>query len=241
MAQVISVLNQKGGVGKTSTALALLSGLHRRGKKTLGIDFDPQCNFTYTTGTAGSFTVLNALQGMKAANCIQETEHGSFIAGSEDLTAYTGKPEALKEVIKPLLSQFEYIVIDTPPTLGQLTIMSLCACNGVVIPTQADIYSLQGIVNLTKTLKTVTDTVNKDLQIYGILFTRYNARAVITKDLTDSLQEYADTAGLKVYQTRIRESVSIREAQTVKKSIFDYPRTNGAKDYAAFVDEFMNQ
>lgn len=241
MAQIISVINQKGGVGKTSTALALLSGLYRRGVKVLGIDFDPQCNFTYTTGTAGSFSILDALKGMKVSRCIQHTAQGDVIAGAEDLINFAGEPDALKKTLSPVLEQYDFVIIDTPPTLSRLTVCALCASTGIVITTQADIYSLQGIHSLMGTITTVREKLNKSLSVCGILFTRYNARAVITKDLTDSLQAYADTIGVKVYDTRIRESVSIREAQTLKQSVFEFPRTNGAKDYTAFIDEFMNR
>ena len=151
--KTITVTNQKGGTGKTTTAIQLAAGLSLKGYKTLSIDLDAQGNLTYTAGakTDGA-TALGVLTGeVKAENAIQHTPSGDIIAankalaGADAFIADTGKEYRLKEALESLQAAYDYIIIDIPPALGILTINALTACNSVIIPAQADIYSLQGI------------------------------------------------------------------------------------------------
>lgn len=244
--EVIAIVNRKGGVGKTATAQALGAGLIKKKKKVLYIDLDSQTNLSYGLGAdISGLTSMEVLTGdATAKEAIQKTEQGDVIPGTEALAGAdaiidgTGKEYRLKEAIDGL--QYDYIIIDTPAQLGTLTVNALTAATSVIIPVQAEIYSLQGIGQLNKTIEAVKKYCNKALYIRGILITRYNARAVISKDMQTNLQEAAEQLNTKLYSVPIRECVAIKEAQASQQDIFSYaPRSNAAKDYTAFIKEFM--
>ena len=246
--EVVAIVNRKGGVGKTATAQALGAGLARKKKKVLYIDLDSQTNLSYGLGAdAAGLNSMDVLTGeTTAAEAIQHTPQGDIIAGSEALAVAdavidgTGKEYRLKEAIDGL--KYDYIIIDTPAQLGTLTVNALTAANSVVIPVQAEVYSLQGIGQLSKTIEAVKKYCNRDLYIRGILITRYNGRAVISKDMQSNLKDAAEQLKTKLYSTPIRECVSIKEAQAIQQDIFTYaPRSNAAKDYEAFIKEFMER
>lgn len=243
--EVVAIVNRKGGVGKTATAQALGAGLARKKKKVLYIDLDSQTNLSYGLGAdPEELNSMDVLTGeATAAEAIQHTPQGDVIAGSEALAGAdaaidgTGKEYRLKEAIDGL--QYDYIIIDTPAQLGTLTVNALTAANSVVIPVQAEVYSLQGIGQLSKTIEAVKKYCNRDLYIRGILITRYNGRAVISKDMQSNLKDAAEQLKTKLYSTPIRECVSIKEAQAIQQDIYTYaPRSNAAKDYEAFIKEF---
>lgn len=246
--EVVAIVNRKGGVGKTATAQALGAGLARKKKKVLYIDLDSQTNLSYGLGAdPEGLNSMDVLTGeATAAEAIQHTPQGDVIAGSEALAGAdaaidgTGKEYRLKEAIDGL--QYDYIIIDTPAQLGTLTVNALTAANSVVIPVQAEVYSLQGIGQLSKTIEAVKKYCNRDLYIRGILITRYNGRAVISKDMQSNLKDAAEQLKTKLYSTPIRECVSIKEAQAIQQDIFTYaPRSNAAKDYEAFIKEFTER
>ena len=246
--EVIAIVNRKGGVGKTATAQALGAGLARKKKKVLYIDLDSQTNLSYGLGAdAAGLSSMDVLLGEATAQeAIQHTPQGDVIAGSEALAGAdaaidgTGKEYRLKEAIDGL--QYDYIIIDTPAQLGTLTVNALTAANSVVIPVQAEVYSLQGIGQLSKTIEAVKKYCNRDLYIRGILITRYNGRAVISKDMQSNLKDAAEQLKTKLYSTPIRECVSIKEAQAIQQDIYTYaPRSNAAKDYEAFIKEFTER
>ena len=243
--EVVAIVNRKGGVGKTATAQALGVGLLKKKKKVLYIDLDSQTNLTYGLGAdAAGLSSMDVLLGEATAQeAIQHTPQGDVIAGTEALAGAdaaidgTGKEYRLKEAIDGL--QYDYIIIDTPAQLGTLTVNALTAANSVIIPVQAEVYSLQGIGQLSKAIEAVKKYCNKDLYIRGILITRYNGRAVISRDMQENLQEAAKQLKTKLYTTPIRECVSIKEAQASQTDIYSYaPRSNAAKDYEAFIKEF---
>ena len=246
--EVVAIVNRKGGVGKTATAQALGAGLARKKKKVLYIDLDSQTNLSYGLGAdPEGLNSMDVLTGeATAAEAIQRTPQGDVIAGSEALAGAdaaidgTGKEYRLKEAIDGL--QYDYIIIDTPAQLGTLTVNALTAANSVVIPVQAEVYSLQGIGQLSKTIEAVKKYCNRDLYIRGILITRYNGRAVISKDMQSNLKDAAEQLKTRLYSTPIRECVSIKEAQAIQQDIFTYaPRSNAAKDYEAFIKEFTER
>lgn len=246
--EVVAIVNRKGGVGKTATAQALGAGLARKKKKVLYIDLDSQTNLSYGLGAdAAGLSSMDVLLGEATAQeAIQHTPQGDVIAGSEALAGAdaaidgTGKEYRLKEAIDGL--QYDYIIIDTPAQLGTLTVNALTAANSVVIPVQAEVYSLQGIGQLSKTIEAVKKYCNRDLYIRGILITRYNGRAVISKDMQSNLKDAAEQLKTKLYSTPIRECVSIKEAQAIQQDIYTYaPRSNAAKDYEAFIKEFTER
>ncbi|NCB75203.1 MAG: ParA family protein [Clostridia bacterium] len=247
---IIAVINQKGGVGKSTTAHAIGAGLSLKGYKVLFIDLDAQGNLSYTAGAqAGGLSALDVLQLQATAKeAIQSTEQGDIIASSPGLSGAdttitsTGKEYRLREAIAPLNGLYDYIVIDTPPALGILAINALTACTDAIIPAQADIYSLQGISQLHSTIETVKRYCNPSLNIKGIVLTRFNSRAIISREAADMIEQTAEQLHTKLYQSKIRECTAIKEAQATRKSIYDYaPQSNAAADYSALVDEIIKE
>lgn len=250
MREIFAVINQKGGVGKSTTAAALGAGLTLKGYHVLYIDLDAQGNLTFSMGAgASALSALEILTGTaSASDAIRHTDMGDIIpaspalAGADNLITATGKEYRLKEALEPILGVYDYIVIDTPPALGILTVNALTACTGAIIPAQADVYSLQGIAMLGQTIDTVRKYCNRDLTVKGILLTRYNSRAVLSRDMADLIAQTAQQLKSKLYQTKIRECTALKEAQAVQQDIFSYaPRSNAAADYKALVAEILKE
>ena len=246
--EVTAIVNRKGGVGKTATAQALGAGLQKMGYRVLYIDLDSQTNLTYGLGAdATGLNSMDVLTGdATAQEAIQHTPQGDIIAGAEALAGAdsaidgTGKEYRLKEALEGL--QYDFCIIDTPAALGTLTVNALTAANSVVIPVQAEVYSLQGIGQLSKVIAAVKKYCNHDLYIRGILITRYNGRSIISRDMQGNLEEAAQQLKTRLYSTPIRECVSIKEAQAEQQDIYSYaPRSNAAKDYAEFLKEFVER
>lgn len=248
MSIIIAVVNHKGGVAKSTTAAAIMGGLQEKGCSALAIDLDPQCNLSLIMGadTKGG-TIFGALtEEVKASDIVQHTAQGDIIAGSKSLAAAdatikdTGKEYRLKEALEPLAQSYDYIVIDTPPALGVLTVNALTAATDVVIPAQADILSLQGIDALADTIKVVRKYCNRQLKVRGILLTRYNPRSVLTAEVTKLMQAVAKRIGVKLYTATIREAIAIKEAQIQQQSLFTYaPKAKVTADYRAFIEELQ--
>ncbi len=246
MSQIISIANQKGGVGKSTTAHALGAGLHLKGYKVLLVDLDPQGNITYTAGADNKQNTAYELLTGRATikEVIQETQQGDIIPAGRGLTRLdlelntTGKEYKLKEILEPLRMNYDYIIIDTPPALGLLTINALTASDSIIITAQADIYSLQGIGQLHETIEAVKKYCNPALHLQGILLTRYSPRAVLSRDMGEMIEATASQIKTFVYKTVIRECISLKEAQASKQDIFTYaPKSNASKDYLSFIGE----
>lgn len=249
--KAIAIINQKGGVGKSTTASAIGEGLRLTGAKVLFVDLDPQCNLSYSLEANISgltqASALDVLQGSASAvDAIQHTTQGDVIAASPALSGAdivltaTGKEYRLREALEALAGLYDYCIIDTPPALGILTVNALTACNGCIIPAQADFYSLQGIGQLQGTIKTVRKYCNPGLKVYGIVLTRYNARAVISREVSAMMEEAASGLQTRLYKTCIRECTAVKEAQAMRQPIQTYaPRSNAAKDYTALVKEIF--
>lgn len=250
MTKIIAITNQKGGVGKSTTAEALTADLKSRGYKVLAIDLDPQGNMTHTSraSTSGA-TALGVLTGeVEAKDAIRHTEMGDIIpahsglAGADAFIADTGKEYRLKEALEPVKDKYDYIIIDTPPALGILTVNALTAADSVIIPAQCDIYSLNGIDQLYKTINPVRKYCNPDLKIDGILLTRNNERTMLSKEVTELAGQLAERIGTKLFKSSVREAVAIKEAQIYQKSIFEYAsKSKVAADYRAFTDEVLGK
>lgn len=250
MTQIITVANRRGGVGKTATAHALGAGLSRKGYRVLFIDLDSQCNLTYDIGASGELPLssLDVLEGRATASeAILSLTGGDIIPASPNLATAdklidgVGKEYRLKEALVPVVKKYDYIIIDTPPALGVLTINALTASQKVIIPAQAEIHSLQGIDQLYGTIEAVKHFTNKKLKIEGILITRYIARSVISRDMKTNLEEVAREIETKTFSAPIRECSAIKEAQATQTDIYSYaPRSNASKDYEALVDEVLN-
>ena len=249
MAAITVICNQKGGVGKSTTAEALAEGLTRKKKKTLLIDLDPQGSITLTAGALqGAPTVYEVIT--KQANVSeairQRPGRTDIIPSSKNLASLdleltaAGKEYRLKETLEPVIRMYDYIIIDTPPALGIITVNALTAACNAVIPAQADIYSLQGISQLTDTVDAIKTYTNPGLTLRCILLTRYNTRSILSRDMADTAKETAAKMGTFLYKTVIREGVALKEAQASQQPIYEYsPKSNTAKDYTAFVGEYI--
>lgn len=250
MKECIAVINQKGGVGKSTTSNAIGAGLFQRGYKVLFIDLDAQGNLSYSMKCENKpLSSLEVLTGTATAKeATLTTPQGDIIpaspalASADTIITDTGREYRLKEALEPLKGDYDYIIIDTPPALGTLTINALTACDSVIIPAQADIYSLQGIGQLNQTIQTVKRYCNKELTIKGIVITRYSPRAVLTRDMTDLLEDTAKQLNTKVFASRIRECIALKEAQASQIDIFTYnPRSNAGIDYKALLEEMIGE
>ena len=250
MKECIAVINQKGGVGKSTTSNAIGAGLFQRGYKVLFIDLDAQGNLSYSMKCENKpLSSLEVLTGTATAReATLTTPQGDIIpaspalASADTIITDTGREYRLKEALEPLKEVYDYIIIDTPPALGTLTINALTACDSVIIPAQADIYSLQGIGQLNQTIQTVKRYCNSDLTIKGIVITRYSPRAVLTRDMTDLLEDTAKQLNTKVFASRIRECIALKEAQASQIDIFTYnPRSNAGIDYKALLEEMIGE
>lgn len=243
--EVIAILNQKGGVAKTTTTACIGAGLNREGYKVLYIDLDPQCNLSDIVGASTeSKTVLELLQRKATVEgVIQRTTQGDIIPSSaglaqEGILTATGKEYRLKEVLEPIKGVYDYVLIDCPPSLGILTINALTAATSCIIPSQADKLSLQAIEQFKGTLEVIKRYTNPQITVKGIVITRYNGRAVLSRDYADMLQEIAESLNSVVFSARIRECIAVKEAQAMQQDIFTYaPKSNGARDYKALIDE----
>ena len=249
--RIITVVNRRGGVGKTATAHAIGAGLAQQGYKVLFIDLDSQTNLTYDLAADHSrkhpYSAMDLLTGAATADkAIQNKAKWDLIPASAALATAdavitaTGKEYRLKEALQPISGLYDFCIVDTPPALNILTVNALTAATGAIIPAQAEIHSLQGIGLLAETIEQVKRYCNKDLRIYGIVLTRYNGRAILSQDMKANLEAAADQLGTKLYSTPIRECISLKEAQAMQQDIFTYaPKSNAAKDYTALVNEII--
>ena len=257
--ETIAVINQKGGTAKTSTAAALAAGLAKRGFRVLMVDLDPQSNLSYIVGADTKRRTIadllqqaadpEAEQTITTQGTIQITPQGHILAGNPGLAAAdtilaetAGKEYLLKGILAPVQKDFDYCIVDTPPTLGTLTINALTAAQRAIAPTQADIFSLIALGQLSTTIETVKKYTNPALKLSGVVLTRYSGRAVLSREIAENLSQAAAQYGTKLYDSRIRECIALKEAETLHQSIFDYaPRSNAAKDYNALLNEILEQ
>ena len=252
MAIKIGIANRKGGIGKSSTALALAAGLKNRDYKVLMIDTDPQRNTTnvYKAQTDGVATLYDIIfAGYKAADCIQHTEYGDIIASEENLqNADTqiklgpGMYKYIRNAVKEVENDYDFIIYDTQPHAGILLGNVLMSCQYVITPCTCDAFGIQGIMDFYDTIKEYQED-NENLTILGLLIIKYNGRQSLTRDIEENLlPSYAEKMNTKVFNTRIRESVKCREAQTLRKSIFDYaPKSTTAIDYNTLIEEILKE
>ncbi len=252
MAIKIGIANRKGGIGKSSTALALSAGLIKRGYKVLMIDTDPQRNTTnvYKAKTEDTATLYDIIfANYKATDCIQHTEYGDIIASDEQLqnadTQIAPGPRMYKYIrnaVNEIDDQYDFIIYDTMPHAGILLGNVLMSCEYVITPCTCDAFGIQGIMDFYETITEYQED-NEKLRILGLLIIKYKGRQNLTKDIEDNiLADYARQMHTKVFNTRIRESVKCQEAQTMRASIFDYaPKCTTAIDYDTLIDEILEE
>lgn len=249
MAKVIAIANQKGGVAKTTTSGALAAGLKKKGFNVLAVDVDPQGNLSDSVGADNQHevTVYELLKiETTAKEAIQKMDMFDIIpanimlAGAEQEIAQIGKEQRLKEMLAPIMCDYDYIVIDTPPALGLMTINAFTVADDVIVPTTAGIFAANGIGQLYDTIKNVQRYCNKKVKIAGILLTKYNPRTINNRDMKELTEQLAQYMDAPMYQTTIRSSVVVEEAQTRKTDIFSYKAdATVVGDYAAFIEEYL--
>lgn len=245
--KIITICNQKGGTGKTTTTINLGSALASLGKKILLIDLDPQQNLTYSLGiTSPGESIIEVLQGKKTIQAILVKKENLHIAPSSVLLAdleislinKIGREQILKDRLTDL-HNFDYVFIDSPPSLSILTINALNAAQGVLIPLQMEILSLQGLIQLLNTIKEVKQTLNKKLNIAGIIPSMYDCRRRLSQEVLNEIQKNVD---VKVFKTKIRECVKIAEAPSFAKSVLKYaPNSHGTEDFIKLAKEFIKK
>ena len=246
--KIIAVSNQKGGVGKSTTATTLAYGLKLRGKKVLLGDCDPQANSTDTwrAKTKTGFPTLADLlfTNEPAEECVQHTEIGDILAGDpvlEDaekhLTGFAGFFK-LKKRLEPLAAQYDHIILDTPPNLGILLQNALIAAEGVIVPVTCGRYSLQGMGRFIETVEDIKSQPNPDLKVLGMLLVRYSGRTVLAREVVSGLPALTQKLGTEVFETKIRRTEEVEKAQANRVPLQRYaPEATAAEDYDTLISE----
>ena len=251
MAKVVAISNQKGGVAKTTTTQAIAAVLKQRGYRVLAIDFDPQGNLSDSVKavTEDTYTIYEALkQEVGIQDIIQllpafDIVPSDIVLASADQTlAQTGKEYRLKEALEPIRDQYDYILIDTPPSLGILTVNAFTAADEVLIPTTAGKFAAKGIKELHSTAQNVKKYCNVSLKIRGILFTKFDPRTNNSKDMRIVVEKLSETLNAPLFDTFIRNRVAVDEAQSRSLDVLNYKGCEDiASDYNSFVDEFLKE
>ncbi len=252
MAYVISIVNQKGGVGKTTTAINLAAYLALKNKKILLVDLDPQGNATSGYGfnkqelDASVYDVL--VNEAEITEVIQSTNQKNVemcptninLAGAEvELVSAMSRETILKRALEPVMSKYDYVLIDCPPSLGLLTVNALAASTGVLVPIQGEYYALEGLTQLIDTINLVKRHLNPSIGIFGVVLTMYDQRTQLTRQVTEEVNRYF---GEKVFSTVIPRNIRLAEAPSHGKTIADYdPKSKGGKAYASLALEVIKR
>jgi chromosome partitioning protein len=248
MGRVISFANQKGGVAKTTTTLNLGVALAEQGLKVLLVDLDPQGNLTMSQGLNPDTIERSMFDVLVHRLPIQEVVHHTEVdlavssidlAGADmALSSQIGRERALEKALAPIRDDYDFIMIDTPPSLGLLTINAFVAATGVVVPVQTEYLSLRGLVQLENTLSMIRENLNPDVQIQGILPTMYDKRTLHSREAVDILEE---NFGDLVFDTKIRKTVRYAEAPVKGTSVLKYdPSGSAAEAYRELAKEVLD-
>ncbi len=250
---IIAITNQKGGVGKTTTAINLSAALATKGFRTLLIDVDPQANSSMSFVDVHALEVsmydVLAEEDVLLSDILLEADKVPqlFIAPSSIALAKVeakllGDLEAhfkLKDAVDKIRDQYDYIVIDTPPTLGLITVNALVASTHVLIPIQSSYFALEGTDDLLETVDKIKNRANPDLQILGVVITLFDKRTILSRDIQ---AEIGQVFGEKLFETRISKSVRLEESPAYKESIFSFaPRSSGAYEYYKLSEEVLSR
>lgn len=249
---VLAIMNQKGGVGKSTTAVNLAAALGEKKYKVLVVDFDPQGNTTSGLGVDKSTikeSIYDAiLNDVTADAIIRETASQRVfvlpatiqLAGAEvELVSAIAREMRLKDALEPIKNQFDYIFIDCPPSLGILTINALTACDALLVPIQCEFYALEGVTKLLESMKMVKSRLNPKLDVYGVLMTMYDSRTSLSKQVAEEVRNYF---GDKVFTTMIPRNVRLSEAPSYGMSIIEYDKlSKGAAAYRELAKEVIKR
>ena len=245
MAKVFCISNHKGGVGKTTSTINIGAGLNKLGKKVLLIDLDPQANLSQSLGiieaekniygSIRSDYPLHPINVLKGFDIIPSTLD---LSGAEiELISEAGREYILSELIDPIRNNYDYILIDCPPSIGLLTVNALTTSDAVLIPLQAEFLAVQGLTKLTEVIDKVKVRLNKKLTIGGVFITQYDNRKILNRNVVESIEAYFKTG---VFKTKIRDNVALAEAPTQGTDIFRYSlSSNGAEDYLNLCKEII--
>ncbi|MCD8416009.1 AAA family ATPase [Tenacibaculum finnmarkense genomovar ulcerans] len=245
MSKIISISNHKGGVGKTTSTLNIGAGLVKLKKKVLLIDLDPQANLSQSLGVVEpEFNIYGALRGDYELQPI-EVSKGLYLipstldlSGAEvEMSGEPGREYILKELIDPIRDDYDFIIIDSAPSLGLLTINSFTASDEILIPLQAQYLALQGLAKLLEVVEKIKKRLNKNLKVGGVFITQYDKRKVLNRDVASTIDlHFKDT----VFKTKIRDNIALAEAPAQGLDIFRYsPKSYGAEDYLKLSKEIL--
>lgn len=247
MAKVISISNHKGGVGKTTSAINIGAALNNLGKKVLLIDLDPQANLTQSLGlTNQQRTIYGALKGdyklepvtiLKGFDIVPSTLD---LSGAEiELSSEAGREFILKELIDEVRTKYDFIIIDSPPSLGLLTINAFTAADEIIIPLQAQFLAMQGLAKLVEVVDKIKSRLNKGLKVGGVFITQYDSRKVLNRDVNETINEHFKS---EVFKTKVRDNIALAEAPAQGLDIFRYnAKSKGAEDYLALAKEIVKR
>lgn len=249
MAVIIAITNQKGGVGKTTTAAALICTLAQRGKRVLGVDLDPQGNLGFSMGLdiESAHTVYEVLKKqVSIEQAVCHTELGDVLAanillsGAELEFTKPGREYMLKGELSAVQDNYDFIIIDTPPALNILTVNAYVAADKLIIPMAPEILSLLGVTQIKETIETVRKYYNSHLEVIGILLNKFNPRINLNREVLEMSQKIAEQLGTKVFQSKVRMSVTVAEAPAHGESVVTYaPHAKPAIDFVNLVEEVL--
>ena len=247
MSKVISISNHKGGVGKTTSAINIGAGLNKLGKKILLIDLDPQANLSQSLGLIDQErNIYGALRGEYKLQPIEIVKGLDIIPSTLDLSGAevemsgeAGREYILRELIEPIRASYDYILIDSPPSLGLLTINAFTASDEVFIPLQAQYLALQGLTKLLEVIDKIKKRLNKELRVGGVFITQYDSRKVLNRDVVATIEAHFKD---EVFKTRVRDNIALAEAPAQGVDIFRYnPKSYGAEDYLSLSKEILKK
>ncbi len=249
MTRIITITNQKGGVGKTTTAAALVCGLSQRNARVLGVDLDPQGSLGFSLGLdiENCDTMYEVLKGQASIeDVIVSTPYGDLLPSNILLSAAelefnrTGREFMLREHLRKIQHNYDYIIIDTPPALNVLTVNAYVAADSLIIPMVPEILSLLGVTQIKETIETVRKCYNEELEVLGILLNKFSKRFTLSQEVQEMAEQVAQQLGTHVFPTKIRSGVPAAAAPAHGESVLTFaPESGPAVDYQQLVNHIM--